>query len=48
MLTRAHRVRRFHGRTTAVGTAVARMMEFFERFDEQKYGTDGGPLTTRT
>jgi purine nucleosidase len=43
-LTRAHRVRRFHGFGTAVGTAVARMMEFFERFDEQKYGTDGGPL----
>jgi purine nucleosidase len=20
------------------------MLEFFERFDEQKYGTDGGPL----
>jgi purine nucleosidase len=27
-----------------VGIAVAEMLEFFERFDEQKYGTDGGPL----
>ena len=23
---------------------MADMLEFFERFDEQKYGTDGGPL----
>ena len=27
-----------------VGIAVAEMLEFFERFDEEKYGTDGGPL----
>jgi purine nucleosidase len=27
-----------------VGQAVADMLEFFERFDEAKYGTDGGPL----
>ena len=26
------------------GVAVADMLEFFERFDEEKYGTDGGPL----
>ena len=29
---------------TRVGVATAEMLEFFERFDEQKYGTDGGPL----
>ena len=29
---------------TRVGEAVAALLEFFERFDEQKYGTDGGPL----
>ena len=32
----------------ALGTPVARatveMLEFFERFDEEKYGSDGGPL----
>jgi purine nucleosidase len=32
----------------AIGTPVARatvgMLNFFERFDEQKYGSDGGPL----
>jgi purine nucleosidase len=32
----------------AIGTPVARatveMLDFFERFDEQKYGSDGGPL----
>jgi purine nucleosidase len=26
------------------GPACADLLEFFERFDEQKYGTDGGPL----
>jgi purine nucleosidase len=26
------------------GPATAEMLEFFERFDENKYGTDGGPL----
>ncbi|MIL09962.1 nucleoside hydrolase [Salmonella enterica subsp. enterica] len=27
-----------------VGPAVAEMLDYFERFDESKYGTDGGPL----
>ena len=27
-----------------VGTAAAQLLDFFERFDEEKYGTDGGPL----
>jgi purine nucleosidase len=26
------------------GPAVAAMLDFFERFDENKYGTEGGPL----
>ena len=30
------------GSKTAV--AVADMLEFYERFDEEKYGSDGGPL----
>lgn len=33
---------------TALGTPVARatveLLEFFERYDEEKYGSDGGPL----
>ena len=27
-----------------VGKAVAEMTDFFERFDKQKYGSDGAPL----
>ena len=29
---------------TRVGTAVAELLDFFERFDVAKYGADGGPL----
>ena len=29
---------------TAVGTAVVGMMEFFNRFDSEKYGSEGAPL----
>ncbi|MGY9047880.1 hypothetical protein P775_14470 [Puniceibacterium antarcticum] len=29
---------------TPVGEAVAQMTEFFERFDREKYGSDGAPL----
>ena len=29
---------------TAVGTAVAQMTDFFERFDKEKYGSTGAPL----
>jgi purine nucleosidase len=43
-LTSAKRVAAFRNLGTRVGTATAEMLEFFERFDEQKYGTDGGPL----
>jgi purine nucleosidase len=43
-LTTAKRTQAFRALGTRVGTATADMLEFFERFDEQKYGTDGGPL----
>jgi len=29
---------------TPVGTAVAQMTDFFERYDREKYGSDGAPL----
>ncbi|MBX3581838.1 MAG: nucleoside hydrolase [Rhizobiaceae bacterium] len=44
VLTTAKRVAAFRGLATRPGIAVAEMLEFFERFDESKYGTDGGPL----
>ena len=43
-LTTARRTDAFRALGTKAGIAVADMLEFFERFDEQKYGTDGGPL----
>jgi len=43
-LTTAKRIKAFRDLGTRVGTATAEMLEFFERFDEGKYGTDGGPL----
>ncbi len=43
-LTTAPRVAAFRDLGTPVGEAVAQMLEFFERFDEEKYGTEGGPL----
>lgn len=43
-LTTAKRVKAIRDIGTRVGIAVAEMLEFFERFDEEKYGTDGGPL----
>ncbi|MER8590819.1 nucleoside hydrolase [Mesorhizobium sp. M1182] len=43
-LTTAKRTKAFRKLGTRVGTATANMLEFFERFDEEKYGTDGGPL----
>jgi purine nucleosidase len=38
------RVERFRSLGSPVGLAVATMLDFSERFDEKKYGTDGGPL----
>jgi len=29
---------------TAAGVAVAQMTDFFERFDKEKYGSEGAPL----
>jgi purine nucleosidase len=43
-LTTSKRVEAFRKLGTRPGIATAEMLEFFERFDENKYGTDGGPL----
>jgi purine nucleosidase len=43
-LTSAKRTEAIRALGTRVGEATAQMLEFFERFDEEKYGTDGGPL----
>lgn len=42
--TSAHRIEKIRNLGTPVGQAVAEMLEFYERFDEEKYGTDDGPL----
>ena len=34
----------FRALGTPVGTAVAEMTDFFERFDKEKYGSEGAPL----
>ena len=34
----------FRALDTPVGKAVAEMTDFFERFDKEKYGSDGAPL----
>ncbi len=43
-LTTRPRIAAFRGLNSRVGTATAELLEFFERFDEEKYGTDGAPL----
>ena len=43
-LTTGKRVEAFRRLGTRVGDATAQMLDFFERYDEGKYGTDGGPL----
>lgn len=43
-LTRTDRVAALRTIGNRTGVAVAEMLEFFERFDEAKYGSDGGPL----
>ncbi len=43
-LTKRARVEKFRALGTRVGDATAALLDFFERFDERKYGTDGGPL----
>ncbi|MDV6227096.1 nucleoside hydrolase [Nitratireductor aquimarinus] len=43
-LTTRARIAAIRALDTKVGAACAELLEFFERFDEEKYGTDGGPL----
>ena len=43
-LTTSERVEKIRALNNPIATAAAEMMDFFERFDERKYGTDGGPL----
>jgi purine nucleosidase len=43
-LTTRKRVAAIRAIGTPLAEAVAQWMEFFERFDEQKYGQEGGPL----
>jgi purine nucleosidase len=43
-LTSAARIEKFRTMSNKSGPATAALLDFFERFDEQKYGTDGGPL----
>ncbi|MCR9137279.1 MAG: nucleoside hydrolase [Alphaproteobacteria bacterium] len=44
VLTTRQRVADIAQLGTPVARAVVEMLEFFERYDEEKYGTDGGPL----
>jgi purine nucleosidase len=43
-LTTARRVAQFRAMKNKSGPATAALLDFFERFDEHKYGTDGAPL----
>jgi purine nucleosidase len=43
-LTTAPHVAGFRAMGTKVGDAVAAWTDFFERFDKEKYGSDGAPL----
>lgn len=44
VLTRKDRIARLRAEGGKPAGIMADMLEYFERFDEQKYGTDGGPL----
>jgi len=44
VLTTKPRVAAFRNFGTPVGEAVAGWLEYFERFDVEKYGSEGGPL----
>ena len=44
VLTTKVRVERLRANGNRPSVEMAAMLEFFERFDEEKYGTDGGPL----
>ncbi|QBK29621.1 nucleoside hydrolase [Roseitalea porphyridii] len=43
-LTTQARIDALRAKRTPVCDAAASLIDFFERFDEDKYGTDGGPL----
>ena len=43
-LTSTDRVAALRNIGNRTGAAIADMLEFFERFDEAKYGSDGAPL----
>ena len=43
-LTTARRIEAIRAHDTPATRATAELIDFFERFDEDKYGTDGGPL----
>jgi len=44
VLTTKKRLEAIAALDTPVARATVQMLEFFERYDEQKYGSDGGPL----
>ncbi|WP_412050947.1 nucleoside hydrolase [Hoeflea sp. Naph1] len=44
VLTTRVRVARLRANGNRASRVMADMLEFYERFDERKYGTDGGPL----
>ena len=44
VLTTRARIDAFREIGTPVTAATVQLLDFFERFDEEKYGTDGGPL----
>ena len=44
VLTTAVRCQRLRSTGSRAAIAMTDMLAFFERFDEEKYGTDGGPL----
>jgi purine nucleosidase len=44
VLTTKERIAAIRGIGTRLAEVSAGWLEFFERFDEEKYGTDGGPL----
>ena len=43
-LTSKSRIQAFRDIDTPAGIALAEMLDFFERFDVEKYGSEGGPL----
>jgi purine nucleosidase len=43
-LTTDVRIERFRRLGTRAGDVVAGMLDFFDRYEEEKYGSDGGPL----